>query len=284
MAGYAVVDLETPGLFPGGHDRIVEVGVVLVSPDGEVEDTWETLLNPGRDLGRQDIHGICAADVLGAPTFPDVAGTLAGLLRGRTFVAHNASFDARFVAARYGWLGYEVPVAPETSVCTMRWGSHLIPGMPRTLAGACAHVGVELRNHHSALADAEAAAGLLQCMLGEVGPRAVPWRDLCATAERAPWPVIPGGRCGCVRRGNATGRAVPYLARLVDSLPDPCGAAAEAHYLALLDRALLDRFLSVREQAALVAAAAEASTSPPRWGCTAPTSPRWRGRRSPTAW
>ncbi len=33
MAGCAVVDLETTGLFPGGHDRIVEVGVVLVSPD-----------------------------------------------------------------------------------------------------------------------------------------------------------------------------------------------------------------------------------------------------------
>ncbi|MDX5380646.1 MAG: DNA polymerase III subunit epsilon [Actinomycetes bacterium] len=156
-----------------------------------------------------------------------------------------------------------MPVAPERSVCTMRWGSHLIPGMPRTLAGACAHVGVELRNHHSALVDAEAAAGLLRFMLGEVGPRAVPWRDLCATAERAPWPVIPGGRCGCVRRGNATERAVPYLARLVDSLPEPCGAAAEADYLALLDRALLDRFLSVREQAALVAAAVELGIDQP---------------------
>src|SRR5659263_562340 len=62
---------------------------------------------------------------------------------GRTFVAHNASFDARFVSARYGWLGYEVPVSPESSVCTMQWGSLLLPGMPRTLAGACAHVGVE---------------------------------------------------------------------------------------------------------------------------------------------
>ena len=105
MAGYAVVDVEATGLFPGGHDRIVEVGVVLVSPDGGVEDTWETLLNAGRDLGREGIHGISAAYVLGAPTFPDVAATFAGLLRGRTFVAHNASLDARFVAARYGWLG-----------------------------------------------------------------------------------------------------------------------------------------------------------------------------------
>lgn len=263
MAGYAVVDLETTGLFPGGHDRIVEVGVVLVSPAGEVEGTWETLLNPGRDLGRQDIHGICAADVLGAPTFPDVAATLAELLRGRTFVAHNASFDSRFVAARYAWLGYEVPVAPETSVCTMRWGSRLIPGMPRTLAGACAHVGVQLGNHHSALADAKAAAGLLRQLLDEVGAREVPWRELCMRAERAPWPIIPGAQCPCVRRGNATAREVPYLARLVDSLPDPCGAVAEAEYLALLDRALLDRFLSVREQAALVAAAGELGIDQP---------------------
>jgi len=50
MSGYAVVDLETTGLFPGGNDRIVEVGVVLVSPAVEVVGTWETLLNPGRDL------------------------------------------------------------------------------------------------------------------------------------------------------------------------------------------------------------------------------------------
>jgi len=262
MAGYAVVDLETTGLFPGGHDRIVEVGVVLVSPDGEVEGSWETLLNPGRDLGRQDIHGISAADVLGAPTFAQVAPMLAELLRGRAFVAHNASFDSRFVAARFGWLGYEVPVAPESSVCTMQWGSRLL-GVPRTLAGACAHVGVELRNHHSALADAQAAAGLLRCMIRWVGPRAVPWWEAYESAVRASWPVIPGGPCRCVRRGNATERAVPFLARLVDSLPEPCGVAAEGEYLALLDRALLDRFLSVREQAGLVAAAVELGIDQP---------------------
>jgi len=260
-------------VFPGGHDRIVEVGVVLVSPDGEVEDAWETLLNPGRDLGRQDIHGICAADVLGAPTFPDVAATLAGLLRGRTFVAHNAAFDSRFVAARYGWFGYEVPVAPETSVCTMQWGSRLL-GLPRTLAGACAHLGVEPHNHHSALADAQAAAGLLQRMLGEVGPRAVPWREVYESAARAVWPAIPGAACTCVRRGNATERAVPYLARLVDSLPEPCGAGAEAEYLALPDRALLDRFLSVREQAGLVAAAGELGGRPADRRRSAPLLPR----------
>lgn len=125
MAGYAVVDVETTGLFPGGTDRIIEVAVVHVSPDGERERSWTTLLNPGRDLGPQHVHGIAAADVLGAPTFGDVAGTLAELLAGRVFVAHNASFDARFVAAEYAALGFDVPVVPETCLCTMRWSGRL---------------------------------------------------------------------------------------------------------------------------------------------------------------
>ena len=79
MSGYAVVDLETTGLRPSWHDRIVEIGIVLLDPDGEQEVTWETLVNPQRDLGPQEVHGIAAADVLAAPTFADVAGPVADL-------------------------------------------------------------------------------------------------------------------------------------------------------------------------------------------------------------
>jgi DNA polymerase III epsilon subunit-like protein len=32
--GFAVIDLETTGLFPGGHDRIVELAVVHVDEHG----------------------------------------------------------------------------------------------------------------------------------------------------------------------------------------------------------------------------------------------------------
>ena len=35
-SAYAVVDLETTGLFPGRHDRIIEVGVVCIDEAGEV--------------------------------------------------------------------------------------------------------------------------------------------------------------------------------------------------------------------------------------------------------
>ena len=56
-------------------------------------------------------------------------------------------------------------------------------------------------------------------------------------------------------RGNAIARQVPYLSRLVDSLPAEPGSLAQTDYLALLDRALIDRLLSVRELEALVATA-----------------------------
>ena len=57
MPGYAVVDLETTGLFPGGQDRIIEIAVVLTDRTGEVEETWWTLVNPERDLGPQNEIG-----------------------------------------------------------------------------------------------------------------------------------------------------------------------------------------------------------------------------------
>ncbi len=66
--GFAVIDLETTGLFPQKHDRIVEVAIVHVSPEGIVEGVWETLVNPMRDMGAQRIHGISAAAVARAPS------------------------------------------------------------------------------------------------------------------------------------------------------------------------------------------------------------------------
>ncbi len=67
-SAYALVDLETTGLFPGRHDRIIEVGVVCIDEVGEVRQEYETLLNPNRDLGPSHLHGIEARDVIDAPS------------------------------------------------------------------------------------------------------------------------------------------------------------------------------------------------------------------------
>jgi len=259
MPGYAVVDVETTGLFPGGQDRIVEVAVVHVSPTGEPEGSWTTLLNPQRDLGPQHIHRITAADVLGAPSFDQVAGTLAGLLAGRVFVAHNASFDMRFIRAAYEGLGYDIPVVPETSLCTMRWASQLLPQASRSLAGCCEYAGIVLDGAHAALVDATATAELLRHYLTLVGVTArnpwasPPWADVLELVGTVRWPAIPAHDVACCFRGSAAAQMeIPFLTRLVEHLPTARGPVEHQEYLALLDRALLDRFLSVRERDALV--------------------------------
>ncbi|QKE84388.1 exonuclease domain-containing protein [Arthrobacter sp. NEB 688] len=73
MTGYTVIDVETTGLSPEKGDRVVKIGVVYVSDNGEVQDNWSTLVNPQRDVGPTRIHGLTATDVAGAPTFNDVA-------------------------------------------------------------------------------------------------------------------------------------------------------------------------------------------------------------------
>ncbi|GAA4590349.1 hypothetical protein GCM10023194_46890 [Planotetraspora phitsanulokensis] len=87
--GYAVIDVETTGLRPSWH-RMVEVGIVHLDPAGEITGEWTTLVNPERDLGPRHIHGITAADIRHAPTFGEIAGAVATLLRGRIVNAHNA--------------------------------------------------------------------------------------------------------------------------------------------------------------------------------------------------
>jgi DNA polymerase III epsilon subunit-like protein len=52
----AVVDVETTGLHPGYHHRVIEVAVVTLEPDGR-RDGWSTLVNPERDLGPQESTG-----------------------------------------------------------------------------------------------------------------------------------------------------------------------------------------------------------------------------------
>src|ERR1041384_6346480 len=59
----AVVDVETTGLFPWRHDRIVEIAIVRTSQDGEVDSEYDSLVNPDRDMGPARIHGISGAEV-----------------------------------------------------------------------------------------------------------------------------------------------------------------------------------------------------------------------------
>lgn len=249
-AGYAVVDVETTGLFAGRwHNRVVEVGVVHVGRDGEVTDEWCTLVNPERDLGPQHVHGIRASDVRRAPTFADIAGDLSALLAGRVVVAHNLGFDLRFLRYEYERLGFSVPLDVEFGLCTMALSEHYLWSPSRSLAACCVAAGIRQENAHSALHDARAAAGLLAHLI-RVAERPEPWHALFGTALG--WPEMGPG-CGRThQRESADVVPQSFLSRLVDRLPRVPELPYADDYLAVLDRALLDRHLSASEQDALL--------------------------------
>ncbi|QEO10897.1 DNA polymerase III subunit epsilon [Protaetiibacter larvae] len=255
--GFAVIDVETTGLSARG-DRVIELAVVHVDPMGVETGRWETLLNPGRDLGPQRIHGIRAADVLGAPGFADIAVRLIGLLDGRVPVAHNAAFDSRFLFAEFERAGIGVWSRPEF-LCTMRLARTFLPGAGRSLGDCCAAYDIPLDGAHRAIADAVATSRLLAAYLTDAR------RD---PEIAGPFTGLVGGRWPAAVTG---GRPIPwkprplavapttvsaFLGGLASRMPPvEAGPAESEEYLALLDRALLDRVLSAHEAAELLACA-----------------------------
>jgi DNA polymerase-3 subunit epsilon len=247
-AGYAVVDVETTGLFPGRHDRIIEIGVVLVDREGRQVDEWGTLVNPARDLGPQHIHGIQSRDVIRAPRFAEIAGDLAARLSGRIVVAHNLNFDLRFLKAEYDRIDVGTPLDFDHGLCTMALSGQYLESPSRSLVGCCASAGIGHKNPHSALHDARACAELFAFLIDAAG-RPEPWQHLFATQA---WPnlLTPCGRTA--RRTLADAQPQAFLERLVDRLPRVPQPLRADEYLALLDRALLDRRLSASEQDGLI--------------------------------
>ncbi|RSM79025.1 hypothetical protein DMH04_32670 [Kibdelosporangium aridum] len=259
VAGYAVVDVETTGLHPGWNHRIVEVAVVQLDDSGQFIDEWCTLVNPERDLGPQHIHGISAAEARRSPRFAEIAGDLGSRIAGRMVVGHNVSFDLRFLAAEFAKLGGRVPLDDKAALCTMRLSDEYLMAPGRSLATCCKAAGVVLGEAHSALHDARATAELLACLLRTVG-EPEPWFDHWQEVTSRRWPELPSPTGQEVRRGTASDRS-HFLARLVDGLPKVSHPLRADEYLAVLDRALLDRYLSVTEQDELVGTAQDLGLS-----------------------
>lgn len=161
---YCVVDLETTGFSPRLGDRIVEIAAVRVRGDGTVLSEWSTLINPLRDIGAADVHGIADRDIIDAPVFQEVAGDALLQLRGAVLVAHNLAFDMRFLTAEFDRADFDIRAWP--SLCTLRLSELVEPyASPRKLADCCSRHGIEVAAAHNALADARAAAALLATYL-----------------------------------------------------------------------------------------------------------------------
>lgn len=260
-SGYAVVDVETTGFFPG-RDRIIEIAVVRTDTAGQVLDEWTTLVNPGMAVGASHIHGITTTDVRGAPKFGDILGELTARLAGRALVAHNAKFDLAFLRTEYARAGCDLPHVP--TLCTMNASLRYLPDLPRRrLVDCCWACGIELVDAHSALEDARAAAALLAFYLDPsrgVPPAPVDL-ELPRIAAQITWPAVqPAPMVAVPRRprGEAEPPAPPgRLWELLDDLPlsevvDEGAPTTATAYLELLFEVLEDGVLTESEAQSLV--------------------------------
>ena len=265
---FAAVDLETTGLFPEYHHRVVEVAVVRCLLDGTVTREFSTLVNPQRDIGATHIHGITASQVAHAPRFEDVAGDVYDLLTDSILVAHNARFDIGFLNAEFVRLGVALPPIP--SVCTLSLASSsFLRATSRSLSSCCEACGINHSGAHTAIGDARAVALLFARLIASM--RNPSFCELGCDGERWPTGALPTlGRSGrVVTREDASVVAADeraYLTRLVNRLPvttPSMGSQPDGlvEYLHLLDQCLTDRLLAADEAEGLLKLAT-------KWGMT----------------
>ena len=184
-SGFAVLDLETTGT--GVLCRIVEIALLLLSGDGEIEQEWSTVINPGLPIPNAAVHGIDDDLAAHAPSFAAVAPVLAALLEGRVLVAHNLQHFDRPILQHHLWEAREA--WPEL-VLDLGDGIDTMPNPFLSLGKLCAAHGISLSadEAHTALGDTRALAALLRHGLAHLHPSraAVRVAGISSSALQAP--------------------------------------------------------------------------------------------------
>ncbi|HMQ74673.1 MAG TPA: 3'-5' exonuclease [Flavobacteriales bacterium] len=164
----AFFDLETTGTRIG-QDRIVQVGVVRMSPDGR-RQPWQSLVNPGIPIPAEAtaVHGITDAMVANAPPLESVADEVLAALEGCDLAGFNViRFDVPFLAEELHRVGRSWDSSALRIVDVQRIFHRM---EPRDLSAALRfYCGREHGGAHDALADVEATADVLLAQLDRYG-------------------------------------------------------------------------------------------------------------------
>jgi DNA polymerase-3 subunit epsilon len=236
---YVSFDVETTGL--NKNDRIVEIGFVAFS-NGKVLEEWSTLLNPLRDIGKSNIHGITPTMVSAAPLFEEVINDIFRMINGRVLVAHNLSFDARMLIQEFNRANTQGAIGK--GFCTMIASRRLLAGSGDSLAATCSELGVETVKAHSALGDARMTMQIFQNLMEdeqEVSPAFVAYqRDVNPSRilTREAFRPEPDD-------------ALDRIRAFTQKVPFPTSDEKFVAYLLLLNMAMQDLVISESEQAEL---------------------------------
>ncbi len=157
-------DLETTGI-DVVKDRIVELSYLKVYPDGK-EETRTWLINPGIPIPPEAtaVHGITDSDVKDAPSFQQVAQTLANEFEGCDFAGFNSNkFDIPLLAEEFLRTNVDFDMKKRKFIDVM---IIFMKMEQRNLAAAYRfYCNRELDDAHSAEADTRATYEVLQAQI-----------------------------------------------------------------------------------------------------------------------
>jgi len=164
-----VFDTETTGL-DWRDERVIELGGIELVNRFPTGRTFHRYINPqGRAINpeAQAIHGISAADLVGKPTFADIAEEFMAFIDGAHLVAHNAGFDIAFINAEFDRLGHSA-VDQTRVIDTLAIAKRKHPMGPNSLDALCRRYGIDnsRRTKHGALLDSELLAEVYIELIG----------------------------------------------------------------------------------------------------------------------
>jgi len=160
---FAVVDIETTGLFHQGHG-ITEVSVVLVEK-GRITPLFQKLFNPGRSIPKpvESLTGISSKMTSEAASIEEALDELADVLADKIFVAHNVNFDYQFLKSVFD--KNQRPFKHKR-LCTLRYSRKIFPEFrSHRLCELCSRLEITNTAQHRAHGDAMATAQLLLQLL-----------------------------------------------------------------------------------------------------------------------
>jgi len=171
MNRIAVIDFETTGLSPTQGARATEVAAVILS-DGQIIGRYQSLMNSGGYIPAEitRLTGITNKMVASAPPAKQVIRELHDFVQDSVLVAHNASFDRKFLINEGLLAGLSFK---DNFLCTLLLSRRLFPTAANHKLGTLAnHVGLTVEgSFHRALFDAEITAQLFVKLVDKIKTR-----------------------------------------------------------------------------------------------------------------
>jgi len=167
-----ILDFETTGLSPDNGDRAIEIGAVKLE-NGVVTDRFQELMYPGRPVSHfiANYTGISNEMLSHAAPCHEVMQRFAEFIQGQNLVAHNASFDKRFLDSELKRITMDYG---GQFACSLLLSRRLYQSAPNHQLGTLINYkGIASKgSFHRALYDSEMTAKLWLAMLDDIQQQA----------------------------------------------------------------------------------------------------------------